>query len=173
VYTGAAPTNAEAQGSSGFINQVIRTGTYPAATTFTGEIGGPAYYHKSSFKTSGSTSNRNFSYYIGLGGYNQDFRYIDPFQGSGVSQLYGNPPTPCRPTFGPALAPSCYTNGLYDCNSALGSYVLGSQSLFTPNGTVADRDGVVNLHVGFPHENGTKGRSPNLIRRQFDQHAEL
>jgi outer membrane receptor protein involved in Fe transport len=156
VYTGAAPANAEAQGLSGFINQVIRTGTYPAATTFTGDIGGPAYYHKSSFETSGSTSNRNFSYYIGLGGYNQDFRYIDQFQGSGVSQLYGNPLTPCRPTFGPALAPSCYTNGLYYGNSAAGSYVLGSQSLFTPNGTVADRDSVVNLHVGFPHKNGTK-----------------
>ncbi len=29
VYTGATPANAEAQGLAGFINQVIKTGTYP------------------------------------------------------------------------------------------------------------------------------------------------
>jgi hypothetical protein len=171
VYTGAAPANAEAQGLSGFINQVIRTGTYPGFTTVSGDIGGPAYYHKFSFETSGATSNRNFSYYVGLGGYNQDYRYVDGFGGSGVSQLYGVPLIPCSPTFSLALAPSCYTGGRYNGDTAAsesplfgpgglgptaGSYVLGSQSLFTNNGDVADRDNVVNLHFGFPHRNGTK-----------------
>ncbi len=171
VYTGAAPANAEAQGLSGYINQVIRTGTYPGFNTLTGDLGGPAYYHKFSLETSGATSNRNFSYYVGLGGYNQDYRYVDQFQGAGVSQLYGTPLIPCSPKFSPTLAPSCYTNGFYNGDTGAGesplfgpggfgptagSYVLGSESLFTNNGTVADRDNVVNLHFGFPHQNGTK-----------------
>jgi hypothetical protein len=60
VYTGAAPANAEAQGLSGFINQVIKTGTYPASTTITGDLGGPMYYHKFSIETGGASENRNF-----------------------------------------------------------------------------------------------------------------
>jgi hypothetical protein len=171
VYTGAAPANAEAQGLSGFINQVIRTGTYPGFRTVSGDIGGPAYYHKFSIETSGATADRNVSYYVGLGGYNQDFRYVDQFQGAGVSGLYGTALAPCSPAFSAALAPSCYTNGAYNGNTGAGenplfgpggfgphagAYVLGSQSLFTPNGVLADRDSVVNLHFGFPHANGTK-----------------
>jgi hypothetical protein len=120
VYTGAAPPNAEAQGLSGFINQVIKTGTSPGFNQVNGDIGGPAYYHKLSLETSGATSDHNFSYYVGLGGYNQDFRYADQFQGAGVSQLFGEPLTACSPTYSPALAPSCYTNGLYNGNTANG-----------------------------------------------------
>ena len=33
VYTGATPANAEAQGLAGFVNQVIKTGTFPAYAT--------------------------------------------------------------------------------------------------------------------------------------------
>lgn len=129
VYTGAAPANAEAQGLSGFINQVIRTGTYPGFDMLSGDIGGPAYYHKLSLETSGATSSHNFSYYVGLGGYNQDFRYTDQFQGAGVSQLYGTALAACSPKYSAALAPSCYTNGLYN-----GDTGAGESPLFGPGG---------------------------------------
>jgi hypothetical protein len=167
VYTGAAPASAEAQGLSGYINQVIKTGTNPASTTLTGDIGGPAYYHKFSIETSGATTDRNFSYYVGLGGYNQDFRYVDQFNGQGVSNLYGIPLEPCSDTFSPALAPSCYNNGVYNGNTGAleagyaggspghGSFVLGGANLYSQS-TVADRDSVVNFHFGLPHKNGTK-----------------
>ncbi len=163
VYTGAAPANAEAEGISGFINQVIKTGTYPSSSTITGDIGGPAYYHKFSIETGGATADRNFSYYIGLGGYNQDFRYLDQYNGASVSQLYGIPLAPCSPTLSAAVAPSCYTAGLYNGNTGAdpifgagaGSFVLGGENLFWQS-SVADRDNVVNLHFGLPHKNGTK-----------------
>jgi hypothetical protein len=164
VYTGAAPANAEAQGISGYINQVIKTGTYPASTLLTGDLGGPAYYHKFSIETGGATASRNFSYYIGLGGYNQDFRYVDQFNGSGVGTLYGTPIAPCEPltpTGGPTPAQSCYngtqyngfTGGNYEYGS--GSYVLGSAGLLSQS-SIADRTSVVNLHFGLPHKDGTK-----------------
>ncbi len=157
VYTGAAPANAEGQGLSGFVNQVIRTGTYPASSTLTGDLGGPAYYHKFSAETGGATQSRNFSYYIGLGGYNQDFRYGDQFNGGGISQLYGTPIAPCsgvaNPT--PALVPSCFTNGQPNYNNGPGGFVLGGYNLFGQS-SIADRDSVFNLHFGLPHKNGTK-----------------
>ncbi len=152
VYTGAAPANAEAQGISGYINQVIKTGTYPGFATATVAIGGPTYYHKLSFEVGGASPNHNFSYYIAAGGYNQDFRIADQFNGSGLSGLYGSPIAPC--TY-PTPATSCYTNGVPNNDTGPGSFVLGPYNLFTPS-TLTSRDNVVNLHFGIPHKNGTK-----------------
>jgi hypothetical protein len=155
VYTGAAPANAEAQGLSGFVNQVIKTGTYPAQSQLTTDIGGPTFYHKLSAETGGSTSDHNFSYYVGVGGYNQDQRYVDQFQGLGVSQLYGTALARCTPGLTPALAPSCYTNGIYNGNNGAGAFVLGSANQFNDS-ELAVRDSVINLHFGLPHKNGTR-----------------
>lgn len=108
VYTGAAPANAEGQGLSGFINQVIRTGTYPGFASTDIGIGGPAFYHKANFEFGGATPNRNFSYYVGVGGYNQDLRYIDQGNGQGVAPFAGAIGVPLL-------------SGLFDPNNAAGA----------------------------------------------------
>ncbi len=154
VYTGAAPASAEAQGISGFINQVIRTGTYPGFATATVGIGGPAFYHKLSIEAGGASPNRNFSYYVAAGGYNQDFRVADQFNGSGLSGLYGTAIAPCAY---PTTAPSCFTNGQQNGDTGPGSFVLGPYNLYSATAsTVTSRDNVVNLHFGIPHKNGTR-----------------
>jgi hypothetical protein len=171
VYTGVPPANAEANGLSGFINQVIRTGTYPGFANIDLSIGGPAYYHKASFEVGGSSPNRNFSYYIGIGGYNQDFRYGDQFNGAQYSSTYGAPLSFCDPSMSASFAPSCYTGGAYNGNTA--QFRLSNAGAFSGGGngqgsfllapyqlgslaTVVDRDNVVNLHFGLPHKDGTK-----------------
>ena len=98
VYTGVPPANAQANGLSGFINQVIRTGSYPGFATADLGIGGPSFYHKASFEIGGATSNRNFSYYLGIGGYNQDYRTVDQNNGAGISNTYGSPLSFCLPS---------------------------------------------------------------------------
>ena len=171
VYTGVPPANAEANGLSGFINQVIRTGTYPGFANLDMSIGGPSFYHKTSFEVGGSSPNRNFSYYLGIGGYNQDFRYGDQYNGQSLSTLYGTPLVNCDPSLSITTAPSCYTNGVYNGNTALfrltiagvfsgggngqGSFVLGPYQLINI-ANVVDRDNVVNLHFGIPHKDGNK-----------------
>src|SRR5215469_10693811 len=72
VYTGATPANAEAQGLAGFINQVIKTGTYPGYGAADGALGSPTFYHSLNAEAGGSTPDRRFSYYVGVGGFNQD-----------------------------------------------------------------------------------------------------
>ena len=32
-----------------------------------------------------------FSYYVGIGGYNQDYRYLDQFNGSNLGDVWGYP----------------------------------------------------------------------------------
>jgi hypothetical protein len=124
VYTGASPANAEAQGLAGFVNQVIRTGTYPGSSDLQFDLGGPTYYHNLHLETGGANAARTFSYFVGLGGYNQDFRYIDQFNGASTGTAYGpilySCPDPRLLT--PAL-PSCYTNGAPNVGQAGAPFV--------------------------------------------------
>ncbi len=166
VYTGGGPASSEAQGLSGFINQVIRTGTYPGFLTGDLAIGGPTFYHKAAIEFGGATSNRNFSYYVGVGGYTQDYRYTDQYNGRSVGQLFGAPLAPC-PTTGitATSVPSCfapngseYGTGVNLYNAYFGStnaFVLGSNNLFAQS-EVVDRDNVINLHLALPRKNGLK-----------------
>jgi len=154
VYTGSAPANAESQGLSGFVNQVIRTGTYPGFASLDLGIGGPTFYHKANFEIGGANPSRNFSYYIGVGGYNQDYRYYDQNNGASISGTYGSAfdvaPCPATPSAGFA---ACYK--ITQNNGALpaygpGGYVLGPFQMGAQS-HIADRENVVNLHFGLPH----------------------
>lgn len=159
VYTGAPPAGSTSEGISGYINQVIKTGTNPSFVSSDIAIGSP-FYHKLNFETGGVALNNRLSYYVGLGAYNQTQRYIDQFDGAGVSQTYGYPyGLPCdlvgtgdgvaNPS--QALAPSCYPGGKF----ARTGNILLSQTAFSQS-QVADRDSIVNLHYYFPHKDGSR-----------------
>jgi TonB dependent receptor/Carboxypeptidase regulatory-like domain len=170
VYTGAAPANSEGQGISGYINQVIKTGTSPAYNSLDLGIGTPAMYNKIAFETGGANPSRTFSYYVGLGGYNQDYRYYDQFNGASLSQTWGPPIASCYTTdktgvitsvLSPSVAPSCYApNGQPYFNGKVGTvpgtaaYALGPMNYGAYQSQMKDRDAVVNLHFGIPQKDG-------------------
>jgi hypothetical protein len=159
VYTGATPANSEAEGISGYINQVIRTGTSPASRNLTLAIGTPTFYNKVSFEAGGANPSRTFSYYLGAGAYNQDFRYYDQYNGASLQNTWGAPLGPCASA---TTAASCqgpqgqdYTNGGTTPAYALGPYKVA------PGGAVAlaevmDRDTVANFHFGLPRKDGNR-----------------
>jgi hypothetical protein len=166
VYTGAPPAGTQSAGVAGYINQVIRTGTSPGFASLDIGAGGPAFYHKLSFEVGGATNDRRFSYYFGLGGYNQDFRYADQYNGAGLSQNYGiTSGVPCNntPTITPAVAPSCYTNGVFNNGYVLLPYNYQSTA------SVFDRDSIVNLHYYFPHKDGSRDDLQALYDVNFIQ----
>jgi hypothetical protein len=169
VYTGATPANAEGEGLSGYINQVIRTGTAPAYRSLDLGIGTPTFYNKLSFETGGANPSRTFSYYAGFGGYNQSYRYGDQYNGQSLSNLYGPSINACQ-NDGSAAAlkangyytsraavPSCYgPNGQdYTNGGTTPAYVLGPYG-YDQLARVEDRDAVVNLHFGLPKKDGSK-----------------
>jgi Carboxypeptidase regulatory-like domain/TonB dependent receptor/TonB-dependent Receptor Plug Domain len=168
VYTGATPANAEGEGISGYINQVIRTGTAPAYRSLDLGIGSPALYNKLSFETGGATPSRLFSYYLGLGGYNQGYRYGDQFNGQSLSNLYGPSIQACQNDGSAAaisangyytprsLAPSCYSasGADYTNGGTTPAYVLGPYA-YDSLARVEDRDAVANFHFGVPKKDGT------------------
>ncbi len=185
VYAGGGTAGESASGLAGFINQVIKTGTFPGYATVSGGIGTPTYYHNLQFEVGGSTPDRLFSYYVGIGGYNQDYRYLDQFNGSNLGDVWGYPaiayntanlpfagvfPT-C--TFRPPLSSNGYRgpnpSPVYDpfqLDPGQPGYIRmpggitndpGCYATITPAysaygvSNLADREGVVNLHIGIPH----------------------
>ncbi len=156
VYSGSAPLNSESQGISGFVNQVVKTGTYPGTTTVDVGLGSPSFYHKLSAEFSGATKNRLFSYYVGFLGANQDFRTVDQYNGAAYNSVYG-PVYAALPCPGGAQAANyagCYAattpGGL---GVGPGGFVRAPVNFLAP-AYQEDRENVVNLHLGVPHKDG-------------------
>ena len=169
VYTGAPSANAEANGISGYINQVIRTGTAPASRNLTLAIGTPTFYNKVAFEAGGANPARTFSYYLGAGAYNQSYRYYDQYNGASLQQAWGAPLNTCPGGAVPASeVKSCFTpNGVPYTNTAyLPSYVLGPYVVDSLSG-VNVRDTVANFHFGLPRKDGNRDDIQLLFDNNF------
>jgi len=156
VYTGASPADSEAQGLSGSINQVIKTGSYPAYARLDFGAGSPAFYHSLNAEIGGANQRRTFSYYVAVGGFNQDHRYVDQFNARSLSDAFGPILFQCPGVGTPP--PSCFQNGspVLGAGGAPG-FALGSYAFGGNEGAISDlatRSTIVNLHFGIPHGSG-------------------
>jgi len=153
VYTGGVPASSDAQGISGYVNQVIKTGTYPGYADGNLSVGYPAFYHQASIEAGGSTPDRLFSYYVGFGGSNQDFRFVDNSDGAGIPYSFFYPVSAvpgftCGPTACTSLA---HSNGYVYTGAP--SPVLFTSGLGFALATQSLRDSIIDLHFGIPHKN--------------------
>ncbi|MDQ2865030.1 MAG: TonB-dependent receptor [Candidatus Eremiobacteraeota bacterium] len=130
VYTGASPANSESQGLAGFINQVIKSGTTPGFGDTQLGIGTPVFYHHALVEAGGATPNRLFSYYVGLGGYNQSYEYANGSNAANYNNYLGVP----------------------IAAEAGGVWQLAGTEYGLPAG-ISIRDSIINLHFGIPHHN--------------------
>ncbi len=143
VYTGGTPATSNSSGLAGYINQVIKTGTFPGYVAADFGIGGPAFYHQATVEAGGATPDRLFSYYVGLSGTDQAFRYGDQFGAVGVP-LY----------FYPLYVPT--GNNVYNILDGSGGKAPNYGFIGQPGYGYAqamnfDRENVINLHLGVPH----------------------
>jgi hypothetical protein len=148
VYTGGTPATSNSSGLAGYINQVIKTGTYPGYGNADFGIGAPAFYHQATVEFGGATPDRLFSYYVGLSGTNQTFRYGDQF-GAVSDPLY----------FYPLYVPT--NNNIYNILDGSGKGpeygFIGQPGYSYAQAADFDRENVINVHIGIPHgSNGMK-----------------
>ena len=150
VYTGSQPGSAQSSGLAGFVNQVIKTGTFPGTGTADAGLGAPAFYHKLQFELGGASPNRLFSYYVGTAGYNQASRYVDPFDGASAQYDYGGFPYArlVHDCGLPTATGGCYVNGF---GSAPNGY-LYLPITFGLDQYVGDLENIANVHFGIPHK---------------------
>ncbi|MBV8154134.1 MAG: TonB-dependent receptor [Candidatus Eremiobacteraeota bacterium] len=167
VYTGGGPASVASAGTAGFINQVIKTGTFPGYATANVGIGAPQYYHQAQVEVGGATPDRNFSYYVGLSGYNQTFRF-------GTQEMAANYNAPNGYYSGPAAIGTTigYTaSPTFTGQGVKTSCPLGEAppSTTPPQGCwayyngwaagpslITDRESIVNVHFGIPKHNGLR-----------------
>ncbi len=159
IYTGGGESDANATGLGGFINQVIKTGTYPGYGVAGLAIGSPTFYHDARVEIGGATPDRIFSYYVGISGTNQDFRYFDQYNGQSLTDSipYGYWPahiTTYLP-FYPAVYPTCNNDTTYAQQNVNLSNATGCFGSYPSNygqpSMVVNRDIVANFHYGIPH----------------------
>src|SRR5579863_1046094 len=146
VYTGATPANSQGQGLAGYINQVIRTGTYPGFADGQLGIATPAFYHRAMVEAGGATPDRLFSYYVGIAGYNQAFNYVDNQNLSSLDNWVGAPMSLAGNT---SYAPTI--NYLVGAPASF-QYYMGPFN-YAALSMISARDTVVNLHFAIPHHN--------------------
>ena len=162
VYTGASPAGVSTATVGGYINQVIKIGTYPGYATADLSIGGPTFYHNAQIEAGGASPNRMFSYYAAIGGYNQQFREFNQQNGGNLSindgwegpvsefttQYFGNGVTACNPD---GTNPNAPTQTEYLTSAGcLGFGPVGGLNYDTTN---SDREATFNFHFGLPHKN--------------------
>jgi hypothetical protein len=176
VYTGGGPASVASAGTSGFINQVIKTGSYPGFATANLGIGTPVYYHQASVEVGGSTPDRTFSYYVGLLGYNQAYRFFDNSNGAGymtpggilsgnnlgagIGYAEGSPQVftvgaQCLSSTCQGVKPVCPLVGAKFDFPQQGCWQFYSGISSSPS-QIADREDVINLHMGIPKANGLR-----------------
>jgi hypothetical protein len=155
VYTGAPPANSQNQGLAGYINQVIKSGTYPGFANFNANVGAPQFGVGGVFEVGGGTPDRNFTYYLGSTNAVSKPRVFDNFNGAYLQNTYGAPfakitnPSNCAagdPTNKNFAA--CYASGI-----GPGGYLLGPPIAVGFISNLYDHENVVNLHFGIPHAN--------------------
>jgi Carboxypeptidase regulatory-like domain/TonB dependent receptor len=187
VYTGGSPAGGSSATLGGYINQVIKTGTFPGYANANLGIGTPSFYHKAGVEAGGATPDRLFSYYVGIQGSNETYNTGDncnlcgqPTDGSGPNGIFSLVFNPFAGVFGP------YENGPYStCNgktptSAMAtfqglptcnSYAPWSGSGFLGLALVTqDRENVMNVHFGIPHHNDSGKDDIQILYYDFAYH---
>ncbi len=168
VYTGGGPASVASAGTAGFINQVIKTGTFPGFAIANLGVAANAFYHAASIEVGGATPDRNFSYYAAFSGNNQAFRFLDGQNGASLTTPGG---IYSGPTLGLAPSYNACTTGQTGCMGDKASCPLNQ---FPLNGApaqgcwiyysgisafpslITDREDVINFHVGIPKKNGLR-----------------
>jgi hypothetical protein len=165
VYTGGGPASIASAGTAGFINQVIKTGTFPGFGTATLGLASPTFQHSADVEVGGATPSHDFSYYVGILGANAAGRFLDNANGAGFMEpggIYSGPTlgfgigyTNCATVTCQGVKPTCPLVGQAGTIPPQGCWDYYSGLTGVTNLTT-DREAVVNLHFGVHGSRGMR-----------------
>jgi len=149
VYTGGANASSDGQGISGYINQVIKTGSRTPFGSATYGFGSPIGYQKGALEYGGASFDGRLTYYVAGSISDQFYRYAD--QWNGVSLNHSGFFFPSF-QFGP--------NGPID----LVGITLGASE-------TRDHEAMVNIHYALPHGKDSGSDDLQLLHIESDLHT--
>src|SRR5579872_248753 len=148
VYTGGATASSDGQGISGYVNQVIKTGSRVPFGSLTYGTGFPAGYQKGGIEYGASLGDGRFTYYVAASLADQMYRYVDPFNGT-----------------------SLYRSGFFFPSfqfNATGPIDLPGTTLGASE--TRDRETVINMHYAVPRGSGPSD-DIQLLHMESDLHT--
>lgn len=150
IYTGGEPADA-GRSMSGYVNEIIRRGTYPGGADFTGVIGSPLFNHTIQADVFGGTPDRRFTYYVSTLASNADYTFSNR-QNLDNEVLHIPANDPGCPQFnlilaanGPGTPLNCAVQNTLNVPISTGAW----QSFVNPSAAI--RDTVSNFHWLFDH----------------------
>jgi hypothetical protein len=190
VYTGGSPAGGTSATLGGYINQVIKTGTFPGYAQGDLGVGTPGLYHKAGVEAGGATPDRLFSWYVGVQGTNQTFLTLDDsngagqaIDGSGSNGIFSsdyNPVAGVFNQFGNGPYSTCGLNGTPTGSATFqGLPVCNAYAPWAGSGflglafNIQDRENVVNFHFGIPHRNDAGKDDVQLLYYNFAYHQQF
>ncbi|HXW77686.1 MAG TPA: TonB-dependent receptor, partial [Candidatus Eremiobacteraceae bacterium] len=148
--TGGTPASADAAGIAGYVNQVVKTGTYPGYADVDLGFGDPAFYNDLKFEAGGATPDRRLTYYVGQEVSGEGYRYGDQYNGVSNPLFFFPEYIPSHngdSVDGACLVAPCVFDG-------------SGTPIFAPGATYAisntlDTETMANIHIAIPHHNGS------------------
>ncbi len=154
VYTGGAPADS-GRSMSGYINEVMRRGTYPGGGDITLVAGAPTFNHTMQADLYGATPDRKFSYYVSELAVNSAYNFTNRDNlDNHVINVAANDPG-CL-AFNTIMDPDVQSESpppFLTCGAAYNLNVPISQEVWQEfvNTSAAERDSVINLHYSIDH----------------------
>jgi len=189
VYAGGSPNGASSNTQVGFINQVIRTGTYPGYGTLGFGLGAPGFYHEGKAEAGGATPTRNFSYYVGTEGVNQQYNLWNNQNAGNIaadgSSSYGFTGNPVNSVvsynaaqFNNGPYSACTTPGVSPAGAATFGPNANSCTTYFPIGALYndqnnDREFVANFHIAIPHHRDSGRDDVQMLLYNFGYRAKV
>lgn len=149
VYTGGATASSDGQGISGYVNQVVKTGSRIPFGSVEYGLGFPAGYQKGGLEYGGALGDGRFTYYLASSLADQSYRYADPYNGT-----------------------SLYRSGFFFPSfqfNAAGAIDLPGITLGASE--TRDREMVVNMHYALPHAHDGVSDDLQLLHVESDLHT--
>ncbi|MBC5825792.1 MAG: TonB-dependent receptor [Candidatus Eremiobacteraeota bacterium] len=147
VYTGGATASSDGQGISGYVNQVVKTGSKTPFGSLTYGFGFPAGYQKAGAEYGGGTHDGRLTYYIAASLADQYYRYVDPFNGTSLNR---------SGFFFPSFQFTSSGNPI-----DLPGITLGASE-------TRDREAIANLHYLLPHRRDKGSDDLQLLHVESD-----
>ena len=147
VYTGGEPADA-GRSMSGYINEIIRRGSYPGGADFTFVIGTPALNNTYQADIYGGTPSKRFTYYASLLWVNASYNFGNNHNLDNTTiPVAANDPGCPLVTFivGGPLPNPCTSAASYNAPISQGAW----QSFLNPSARMSD--GVINLNWTIEH----------------------
>jgi hypothetical protein len=149
VFTGGASASSDGQGISGYVNQIVKTGSRTPFGSLTYGFGSPIGYQKGAVEYGGASFDGRLTYYVAGSLADQFYRYADQWNGTSLNQSGFFFPSF---QFGPS--------GPID----LVGITLGASE-------TRDHEAIINLHYALPHPRDGGSDDIQLLHVESDLHT--